>query len=77
MTSPSRHQQKPDVTEIVVREWYAIKEVAHRLGVVPGTVERLVASGKIKASRVGKKLIRIHQSELDRYVESTTINPDG
>ena len=77
MTSPSRNQQKPDVTEIVVREWYAIKEVAHRLGVVPGTVERLVASGKIKASRVGKKLIRIHQSELDRYVESTTINPDG
>ena len=36
-----------------------------------------VASGKIKASRVGKKLIRIHKSELDRYVESTTINPDG
>jgi excisionase family DNA binding protein len=77
MTSPSRNQQKPDVTEIVVREWYAIKEVAHRLGVVPGTVERLVASGKIKASRVGKKLIRIHTSELDRYVESTTINPEG
>ena len=77
MISPSRDQRKPDVTEIVVREWYAIKEVAHRLGVVPGTVERLVASGKIKASRVGKKLIRIHQSELDRYVESTTINPDG
>ena len=77
MTSPSRDQRKPDVTEIVIREWYAIKEVAHRLGVVPGTVERLVASGKIKASRVGKKLIRIHKSELDRYVESTTINPDG
>jgi len=77
MTSPSRDQRKPDVTEIVTREWYSIKEVAHRLGVVPVTVERLVAQGKIKASRVGPKLIRIHQSELDRYVESTTINPDG
>ena len=72
MISPSRLQRKPDVTEIVTREWYSIKEVAHRLGVVPATVERLVAKGKIKA-----KLIRIHQSELDRYVESTTINPDG
>ena len=77
MTSPSRDQRKPQVTEIVTREWYSIKEVAHRLDVVPATVERLVAKGKIKASRVGKKLIRIHQSELDRYVDSTTINPDG
>jgi excisionase family DNA binding protein len=77
MISPSRLQRKPDVTEIVTREWYSIKEVAHRLGVVPATVERLVAKGEIKANRVGPKLIRIHQSELDRYVESTTINPDG
>jgi len=77
MTSPSRDQRKPNVTEMVTREWYSIKEVAHRLGVVPVTVERLVANGKIQASRVGPKLIRIHQSELDRYVESTTINTDG
>ena len=77
MISPSRDQRKPDVTEIVTREWYSIKAVAHRLGVVPATVERLVNKGKIKASRVGKKFIRIHQSDLDRYVESTTINPDG
>ena len=77
MISPSRDQRKPDVTEIVTREWYSIEEVAHRLGVVPATVERLVNKGKIKASRVGKKLIRIHPSDLDRYVESTTINPDG
>ena len=77
MIFSSRNQRKSDVTELVTREWYSIKEVAHRLGVVPATVERLVNKGKIKASRVGKKLIRIHQSDLDRYVESTTINPDG
>jgi len=77
MTSPSRDQRKPQVTEIVTREWYSIKEVAHRLGVAPGTVERLVASNAITASRMGKKLIRIHQSELERYAESTKINPDG
>ena len=77
MIFSSRDQQKNDVIEVVTREWYSIKEVAHRLGVVPATVERLVNKGKIKASRVGKKLIRIHQSDLDRYVESTTINPDG
>ena len=77
MVSPSRDQRKPDVTEIVTREWYSIKEVAHRLGANTALIERLVASGQLKASRVGKKLIRIHQAELDRYVESTTINPDG
>ena len=77
MIFSSRDQRKNDVIEVVTREWYSIKEVAHRLGVVPATVERLVNKGKIKASRVGKKLIRIHQSDLDRYVESTTINPDG
>ena len=77
MIFSSRDQRKNDVTEVVTRESYRIKEVAHRLGVVPATVERSMNKGKIKASRVGKKIIRIHQSDLDRYVESTTINPDG
>ena len=49
----------------IYTQWDSIKEVTHQLGVVPGTVERLVASGAIKASRLGKNLIRIHQSELE------------
>ena len=38
MIFSSRDQRKNDVIEVVTREWYSIKEVAHLMGVVPATV---------------------------------------
>lgn len=44
------------------------KEVAEQLGVSPRTAQRLLSSGTIGAMRVGAKLWRTTQEELNRYV---------
>jgi excisionase family DNA binding protein len=69
------------VEEIVVnpdalgREFWTIPEVARRLGVAVFTVRRMCWNGKLRVTRVGK-LIRISESEIQRYIaEHTETSP--
>ncbi|MGY2983826.1 helix-turn-helix domain-containing protein [Bradyrhizobium sp. USDA 4508] len=47
----------------------SVEEVAVALNVVPLTVRRLIAAKKLKASRVGRRVI-VRPSELDRFLEA-------
>lgn len=44
------------------------KDVAARLGVSHRTVTRLIASGQLKALKVGAQ-VRVRPADLDRFVE--------
>lgn len=44
-------------------------EVAHRLGVTPGTVRRLVVAGALEADLAGNEL-SFDVEEIERYVRS-------
>jgi excisionase family DNA binding protein len=48
------------------REWLAVKEVAHELGVHVTAVYRAVHEGRLPAIRLSETgVIRIHRSALD------------
>lgn len=51
------------------RHWCNQSEVAHRLGVTPSTVRRLVAAGVLEADLVDNVLC-FDVGEIERYVRS-------
>ncbi len=46
-------------------ELLPIKSAAKRANVHPNTIRNLIKSGKLKAVRIGSKIIRIHSTDLD------------
>jgi excisionase family DNA binding protein len=54
-----------------------IEEVAERLKVSESTIRGLVRSGKLPAYRIGGKRgrLRFKEEDLDRYIESTRVQP--
>jgi excisionase family DNA binding protein len=56
----------------LVREFYSTAEAAEKLGVSASTVYGLVASGKLKHSRVGVRrgVIRISEEQLAEYLQT-------
>lgn len=42
----------------------SIERAAEILGVVPRTVRRLIAAGELPAYRIGKRIIRIRESDV-------------
>jgi len=55
----------------IVKEYLSPREVADILGIHPVTVRRWIASGQLKAVRIGRFKGRwfIHRSELDNRQE--------
>jgi excisionase family DNA binding protein len=51
------------------------RHVAARLGVHAATVDRAVASGRLKAIRVSARRIGIRESEIERYLSDNEIAP--
>lgn len=47
------------------RRWVTQAEAAQYLGITDRTVRRLVASGELKAYRLGPRLLRIDQADVD------------
>lgn len=57
------------------RQWLTLAEAAEYLGVTDRTLRRKIASGDLPASRLGARLLRINQADLDallRPVPTTT-----
>lgn len=52
--------------------WLSTKQAAEHLSVSVNTVRNYVAAGRIKARRVGPKLLRFDRVELDRFIEGKT-----
>lgn len=55
-----------------------IEDVAERLRVSESTIRTLVRLGKLRAYRIGGRRgrLRFKQEDLDRYIESTLVQPD-
>lgn len=50
--------------------WLSIQEAADHLGVNPRTVRRYMRLGRLEASRVSNKVVRIRLADLDRFMDS-------
>lgn len=49
--------------------WLSIQEAADHLGVNPRTVRRYMRLGRLEASRISNKVVRIRLADLDRFME--------
>lgn len=47
------------------RRWLSQAEAAEHIGVTDRTLRRMIAAGDLPAYRLGKRLTRIDQSDLD------------
>ena len=56
----SRSTLKPAALHLV-----SVEETAERYGISPQNVRRMISDGRLRAYRVGKKLIRIDLAEAD------------
>jgi len=45
-----------------------VEEVARELCISPSATYELIRRGKLKALRMGRKLIRVRRADLERYV---------
>lgn len=58
------------ISQIIEREFFSIKEVAHLLGVAQTTVAGWVQQGRIRSYVYsGERLIRIHNADILRFVQ--------
>jgi excisionase family DNA binding protein len=51
-----------------VTQFFTIDQAADLLGVDRSTIRRAIASGRLQASRLGPRLIRISAEALDAYL---------
>ena len=52
------------------------EEVAERFAVSPKTLRDWLRTGKMKGIKVGGKLWRVSESDLDQFIESSKIQVD-
>jgi excisionase family DNA binding protein len=53
---------------------YSVREAAHRLGVHPETIRRLIREGRLDAIRVGR-VLRVHREALDAFIARQRVKP--
>jgi excisionase family DNA binding protein len=51
-----------------VSKFHRVDEVADRLGVIPDTVRRLIASGELRAVRLGRRMLRVDPEDFERFL---------
>jgi len=54
------------------KSWESPAEVAERLGISTKTVRRLITEGRLRAYRIGPKLLRLDPAEVDAMVAERT-----
>ncbi len=58
------------MSHVINSTMFTIREAAQYLGVSKGTVRNEIKRGRILAKRFAKRVIRIAQTELDRYIKA-------
>jgi excisionase family DNA binding protein len=58
-----------DPFAIAGAHWTSISDGANYYGVSPRTVRRLIAAGRLKAYRIGPRIIRLDKAELDSVMQ--------
>ena len=53
------------------------KEAADRLAVSLRTLDGLIARGQLPAYKIGGKLVRIREDELDAYMKARLVAPEA
>lgn len=56
-----------------MKEVMTKKEVCAVLSLSPRQVQRLIAEGKIRASRIGHNSIRVKGAEIERYLKNKMV----
>lgn len=51
-------------------------QAAERLGIHINTIDRMIQRGVLRAYRIGPKLIRIDEDDLESYLESHLAQPE-
>lgn len=54
-----------------------VEDVAARLSISTKTVRRLIAAGKLRAIRLGRRALRVSEADLQAYLAGTTNRPPG
>lgn len=54
--------------ENVEREWISYREATNLTGLSRGTIWKIIASGQIRAAKVGKA-VRINRRSLEQYLQ--------
>lgn len=52
----------------VTRKFVSINEAGEILGLTPKTIRSFIAAGRIPASRLGTKVVRIHVDDLEAFI---------
>lgn len=55
----------------------SIKQVAELYGLSPRTIRRYIAEGRLHAVRVGPRVIRLDDNEVNRQLDGDSIADDG
>ena len=53
---------------------YSVRDVAHRLGVHPETIRRLIHDGRLEAVRVGR-VLRIDPTAVQGFLDRQRVKP--
>lgn len=57
------------------RDLLTTAQAAERLRVHPDTVRRLLADGRLRYFKIGRRSVRIDADDLDAYVSSCAVKP--
>jgi excisionase family DNA binding protein len=57
-------------------ELLSVQQIAAAWRCHPATVRRRIASGELRASKLGR-LVRVNRAEVDRYVRDRQLVPGG
>ena len=55
--------------------WITRQEAANRLGICVKTLDGLIRRGQLPASKIGPRIVRIDERDLDAYVAGRLVAP--
>lgn len=55
--------------------WITRQQAAERLSVSVKTIDGLIRRGQLPASRIGPKIVRINERDLEEYAEGRLVMP--
>ena len=62
--------RNPGVRSFPGADLLTIAETAERMGLCERTVRKQISLGELKVFRLGPKIVRVHRSSVDQFIES-------